>query len=120
MTSTTPCGALLASLCCAWLASCDRPTVAGDPSAPWTPTARPELRVSLVDLDGQPVVGAWVTLDPGGRDGLSDEAGVARFHAVEEGGYRVEAAALGYALIEASVEVGTEDQDLSMVLHEPR
>src|SRR5690606_35808486 len=87
-----------------------------DRGAPWLFADRPSLEVVVVDEEGSPVPGAWVTLSPGGRDARADADGVATFHAIDPGRRDVVAAASGSGTTTAPVLVGENGGSVSLIL----
>ncbi len=97
-------------------AGCERPAWPGEPADTWAPAERLDLCVTLEAGSGEPLAGAWAILDPTGRDRLTDEAGLACFHALDPGSYTVEGAANRYQLGRAEAVLDSEDLSFTLTL----
>ena len=95
---------------------CERSTLLGEPADIWAPAERLSLRVTLEDDAGQALEGAWVILDPTGRDRLTDSSGLASFYSLDPGSYDIAGAAQGFELGHAEATLDSEDIDLTLAL----
>lgn len=85
--------------------------------APWVAEDRPDLSVTVTDASsGAPLPGAWLVLDPGGRDAVTGDDGVAAFAGVDPGDYVVVASAADHADATADVAVGDADAAATLAL----
>lgn len=85
--------------------------------APWVAEDRPDLSVVVTDAStGAPLSGAWLVLEPGGRDAVTGDDGVGAFLGVDPGDYTVVASAADHADASADVTVAGADASAALAL----
>lgn len=96
--------------------ACDRDGQPGDTdSQEWAPASRATLQVSVTDGTSA-VEGAWVVLEPSGRDAVTDSAGLAELPSLTEGSYTLQVSADGYDVGAATADVAGDDISVDVTL----
>jgi predicted CXXCH cytochrome family protein len=99
----------------AWSSACVRSPEWRDSDEIALAVERTTLRIE-VEAEKHPVDGAWITLDPSGRDGVTGDDGAVVLEGLGEGTYTVYASALGLEPASVVVDVAGEVTELHLVL----